>query len=205
MKSSSPSPCVDLLCFFFLFLFSIDSDDQAQAWNHNNPRALQVVPQSCLIVLAFRLPLLDGTTDLGVFSAQFNSVASLSHWRSHSVGDLRPQFLSAGLCGDVLSFRHSLTRTELTRMNLMPRAVRSQYAPNQEVLKAEVKALCQKPGQSMRGFPRELREIARNAYVVEVVCNETLSTTLIAAMSNPLYRFIGRVSAKRSPQMLRLD
>ena len=59
---------------------------------------------------------LDGTTDFEQFVTQFNSVASLSDWENQPSGDLRPQFFSARLSGDALSFYRSLTLPQQTHM-----------------------------------------------------------------------------------------
>ena len=101
--------------------------------------------------MSFAAPF-DGTTDFEDFVTQFNSVASLSDWENHPSGDLRPQFFSARLSGDALSFYRSLTRTQQTNIHRLFHAFRAQYAPNQDVLKAKVKALRQQPGQTIPAF-----------------------------------------------------
>ena len=70
-------------------------------------------------------------------------------------------------------------------MNRLLHAFRTQYAPIQNVFKAEVKALRQQPGQTIRSFFRELRGWARKAYLVEVVRNEILITIFFAVLFNP--------------------
>ena len=130
----------------------------------------------------------DGTTDFEDFVTQSTSVASLSDWGNHLSGDLRPQFFSARLSGDALSFYRSLTRAQQTNIHRLFHAFRAQYAPNQYVLKAKVKALRQQPGQTIPAFFRELRDLARNAYPVEAVRNEILLTPFIAGLSNPTVR-----------------
>ena len=116
----------------------------------------------------------DGTTDLEDFVTQFNSVAPLSDWENHPSNDLRPQFFSARLSGDSLSFGRSLTRAQQTNIQRLFHAFRAQFSPNQDVLKAKVKALCQQPGQTIPAFFRELRDLARIVCPVEAVCNEIL-------------------------------
>ena len=102
---------------------------------------------------------------------------------------MRPQFFSARLSGDALSFYRSLTRAQQTNIHRLFHAFRAQYAPNQDVLKAKVEALRQQPGQTIPAFFRELRDLARNAYPVEAVRNEILLTTFIAGLSNPTVRW----------------
>ena len=94
----------------------------------------------------------DGTTRFEDFITQFNSVASLSDWVNHSSGDLRPQLLSARLSGDALSFYRSLTRAQQTNIHGFFYVFRTQYAPNQDVLKAKVKTLRHQPGQTIPAF-----------------------------------------------------
>ena len=132
---------------------------------------------------------IDGTFDFEYFVTQFNSIASLSDWEKHPSGDLRPQFLSARLSADALSFYRLLTRPQQTHMHHLLHAFRTQYAPNQVVLKAKVKALRQQPGQTIPTFFRDLRDLARNAYPVEAVRNEILLTTFIAGLSNLTVRW----------------
>ena len=167
----------------------MDPDDQApnvasQQSSSMSSGATVMPNYSCLLPAPF-----DGTTDFEDFVTQFNSVASLSDWENHPSGDLRPQFFSARLSGDALSFYRSLTRAQQTNMNRLLHAFRAQYAPNQDVLKAKVKALRQQPGQTIPAFFRELRDLARNAYPVEAVRNEILLTTFIAGLSNPTVRW----------------
>ena len=100
-------------------------------------------------------------------------------------GDLRQQSFSARISGDALIFYRSLTRAQQTNIHRPFHAFRTQYAPNQDVLKAKVKALRQQPGQTIPAFFRELRDLARNAYPVEAVRNEILLTTFVAGLSNP--------------------
>ena len=102
---------------------------------------------------------------------------------------MRPQFFSARLSGDDLSFYRSLTRAQQTNIHRLFHAFRAQYAPNQDVLKAKVKALRQQPGQTIPAFFRELRDLARNAYPLEAFRNEILLTNFIAGLSNPTVRW----------------
>ena len=147
---------------------------------------------SCLLPAPF-----DGTTDFEDFVTQFNSVASLSDWENHPSGDLRPQFFSARLSGDALSFYRSLTRAQQTNLNRAQQtnlnrlfhAFRNQYATNRDVLKAKAKALRQQPGQTIPAFYRELQDLARNSYPIEAIRNEILLTTFIAGLSNPTVRW----------------
>ena len=167
----------------------MDPDDQApnvaSQQSSSMSSAATVMPNySCLLPAPF-----DGTSDFEDFVTQFNSVASLSDWENHPSGDLRPQFFSARLSGDALSFYRSLTRAQQTNIHRLFQAFRAQYAPNQDVLKAKVKALRQQPGQTIPAFFRELRDLARNAYPVEAVRNEILLTTFIAGLSNPTVRW----------------
>ena len=74
-------------------------------------------------------------------------------------------------------------------MNRLIHAFRTQYAPNQDVFKAKVKALRQQAVQTIPAFFRELRDLTRNAYPVEAVRNEILLTTFIAGVSNPTVRW----------------
>ena len=88
----------------------------------------------------------DGTTDFEDFVTQFNCAASLSDWENHPSGDLRPQFLSARLSGDALSFYRSLTRAQQTNIHSLFHAFRAEYASSHDVLTAKVEALRQQPG-----------------------------------------------------------
>ena len=101
---------------------------------------------------------------------------------------MHPQFFSARLNGDSLSFYLSLTRAQQTNIHRLFHAFRTQYAPNQNVLKAKVKALRQQPGQTILSFFRDLRDLAGIAYPVEVVGNEIILTTFLAVFSNPTVR-----------------
>ena len=130
----------------------MDPDDQtpnvASQQSSSMSSGATVMPNySCLLHAPF-----DGTTDFEDFVTLFNSVASLSDWENHPSGDLRPQFFSAHLSGDALSFYRSLTRAQRTNMRRLFHAFRAQYAPNQDVLKAKVKALRQQPGQTIPAF-----------------------------------------------------
>ena len=134
----------------------MDPDDQAPnvaSQQSSGPSSgATVMPNySCLLPAPF-----DGTTDFQDFVTQFNSVASLSDWENHPSGDLRPQFFSARLSGDALSFYRPLTRAQQTNMNRL-HAFRTQYAPSQDVLEAKVKALRQQPGQTIPVFFRVAR------------------------------------------------
>ena len=167
----------------------MDPDDQARNAASQQSSSMfsgaTVMPiYSCLLPAPF-----DGTTDFEDFVTQFNSVASLSVWETHPLGDLRPQFFSARLSGEALSFYSSLTRAQQTNMHHLLHAFRTQYAPNQDVLEAKVEALRQQLGQIIPAFFWELRVLARNAYPVEVVRNEILLTTFIAGLSNPTVRW----------------
>ena len=102
---------------------------------------------SCLLPAPF-----DGTTDFGDFVTQFTSVVFLSDWKNHPSGDMRPQFFPARLSGDSLSFYRSLTGAQQTNIHRLFHAFRTQYAPNQDVLKGKVKALRQQPGQTIPVF-----------------------------------------------------
>ena len=82
----------------------------------------------------------------------FKSVASLSDWENYPLGDMHPQHFSAPLSGDTLSFYRSLTRPQQTNMTRLLCAFRTQYAPNQDVLKAKVRALRQQRGQTIPPF-----------------------------------------------------
>ena len=139
---------------------------------------------ACLLPAPF-----DGATDFEDFVTQFTSVVSRSDWENHPSGELRPQFFSTRLSGDALSVYRFLTRPQQTNMNSLFHAFRTQYAPNQDVLKAKVKALRQQPGQTIPGFFPELRDLARNAYPVEAVRNEILLATFIAGLSNSTVRW----------------
>ena len=163
----------------------MDPDDQApnvasQQSSSMSPGATVIRNYSCPLPAPF-----DGTTDFDDFVTQFNSVASLSDWGNHPTGYLRPQFFSARLSGAALSFYRSLTGARQTNIHHLFHAFRSQYAPNQYVLKAKVKALRQQPGQTIAAFFRELRDLARNNYPVEAVRNEILLTNFMAGLSNP--------------------
>ena len=72
--------------------------------------------------------------------------------KNHPSGDLRLQFFSARLSGDALNFYLSLTRPHQTNMNRLLRAFRTQFAPNQDVLKAKVEDLRQPPAQTVPAF-----------------------------------------------------
>ena len=74
-------------------------------------------------------------------------------------------------------------------MNRLLHAFRTQYDPNQDVLKAKDKALRQKPGQTITALFRELRDLACNAYPVEAVRNEIFPTTFIAGLSNTIVQW----------------
>ena len=74
-------------------------------------------------------------------------------------------------------------------MNRLLHSFRTQYAPNQDVLKAKLKALHQQPGQTIPAFLRELRGLARNAYPFETVRKEILLTIFIAGLSNSTVRW----------------
>ena len=115
------------------------------------------MPQSCLITLVF-CPPVDGATDFEDFVTQFTFDASLSDWEKQPSGDLRPQFFSARLNGDALSFYRSLTRAQQTNMNRLLHAFRFQYAPYEDVLEAKVRTLRQQPGQTIPAF---LSRVAR--------------------------------------------
>ena len=104
---------------------------------------------SCLLPAPF-----DGTTDFEDFVTHFNSIASLSVGASHPLSDLHPQFFSARLSGEALSFYRSLSRAQQTNMHHLLHAFRTQYAPNQDVLKAKVEALRQQLGQTIPAFFR---------------------------------------------------
>ena len=139
---------------------------------------------SCLLPAPF-----DGTTDFEVFATQFNSVASLYDSENHPSGDLRPQFFSALPSGDALNFSRFPTRDEQANMNRLRHAFWTQYAPNQDDLKAKDKALRQQPGQSIRAFFRDLWDSAPIAYLVEAARNEILLTIFIPYLSNPTVRW----------------
>ena len=139
---------------------------------------------SCLLPAPF-----DGTTDFEDFVTQFNSIASLSDFENQPLGDLRPQFFSARLSGDALSFYRSPTRAQQTNIHRLFHAFRAQYAPNQDVLKAKVKAVRQQPGQTIPAFFQDLRDLARNAYPVGAVRKKFLLTTFNAGLSNPTVRW----------------
>ena len=97
-------------------------------------------------------------------------------------------FFSARLSGDALILYRSLTRPQQTHMHRLLHAFRTQYAPNQDVLKAKVKALRQQR-QTIPSFFRDLRDLARNAYPVEAVRNEILLITFIACLSKLTFRW----------------
>ena len=101
----------------------------------------------CLLPAPF-----DGYTVLEDFVTQFNSVASFSDWENHLLGDLSPQFFSAYLSGNALSFYRSLTPAQQTNMNRPLHTFRVQYALEQDVIKAKVKALREQPGQTIPAF-----------------------------------------------------
>ena len=156
----------------------MDLDDQApnvasQQSSCMSSGATIMPDYSCLLTAPF-----DGTTNFDDFVTQFTSVASLSDWGNHPSDDLRPQFFLPA-SGDALSFYRSLTPAQQTNIH---RLFRTQYAPNQDVLKAKAKDLCQQPGQTIFAFLRELRYLARRAYPVEAVRNEILLTTFIAGL-----------------------
>ena len=160
-------------------------DDQApnvasQQSSSMSSRATVKPNYSCFLLVPFK-----GTTDFENFATQFNSIDSLSDWEQQPSGDLRTQFFSARLSGDALSFYRLLTRPQQTNMNRLLHAFRTQYAPNQDVLKSKVKDLHQQPKQTIPAFFRELRQLARNAYLDEAVRNEVLLTTFFAGLSNP--------------------
>ena len=102
---------------------------------------------SCLLPAPF-----NGTTEFEDFVTQLNSVVSLSDWAKQPSDDLRPQFFSARLSGNALRFYRCLTPTQQTNMNQYLHASRTQYAPNQDVVKAKVKALRHQPGQPITAF-----------------------------------------------------
>ena len=102
---------------------------------------------------------------------------------------MRPQFFSTRLSGDALSFYRSLTRAQQTNIHLLFHAFRAQYAPNQDVLKAKVKALRQQPGQTIPAFFSRVARFSRNGYLVEALRNEIFLTTFIAGLSNPTVRW----------------
>ena len=167
----------------------MDPDDQApnvasQQSSSMSSGATVMPNYSCLLPAPF-----DVTTDFEDFVTQFNSVAPLSDWENHPSGDFRPQFFSTRLSGDALSFYRSLTRAQHTNIHRLFHAFRAQYAPNQDVLKAKVKALRQQPGQTIPAFFRELGDLTHNAYPVEAVRNEILLSTFIAGLCSPTVRW----------------
>ena len=109
-------------------------------------------------IYSCRLP---AQSDFEDFVTQFNSDASLSGWENHPSGDLRPQFFSARLSGDGFSFYRSLTQAQQTNIHRLFHAFRTQYAPNQDVLKAKVKALHQQQRLTSRAFSRIARFIPK--------------------------------------------
>ena len=138
---------------------------------------------SCLLPIPF-----DGTTDFEDFVTQFNSAASVSDWENHPSGNLRSQFLSARFSGVALSFYRSLTRPKQNNMSRLLHAFRTQYPPNQDVLKAKVEALRRQPGQTNRAFFQELKNLARNSHLVAAVRCEILLTTFIDSLAVPTFR-----------------
>ena len=87
----------------------MDPDDQAANLASQQSSSMSsgatVMPNySCLLPAPFY-----GTTDFEDCVTHFNSVASLSDWENHPLGELRPQFFSARLNGDALNFHGSLT------------------------------------------------------------------------------------------------
>ena len=121
---------------------------------------------SCLLPPSF-----TGLTDVEDFLTQFDAVASLSNWAA-STPDPRPHFFSARLTGDALTFYRSLTDAQKLDYTELTRLFRRQYKPNEDVLKAQVKAIRQQPGQDVSTFYRTLRDLAGKAYQVEAVRNE---------------------------------
>ena len=132
---------------YFLWIPSI----KPQTWHRkssNMSSGATVMPNySCLLPA-----LLDGTTDFEDFVTQFNSVASLSDWENHPSGNWRPQFSSARLSGDALSFYRSRNRVQQTNIHRYFHAFQTQCAPNQDVLKAKVEAPRQQPVQTIPAF-----------------------------------------------------
>ena len=99
------------------------------------------------------------------------------------------QVFFARLSGDVLSLYRSPARPQQCNMNRLLHAFRTQYAPNQDVLKVKVETLRQKPGQTIPAFFREVQGVARNAHPIKTVPNQILLTTFVAAFSNPTVRW----------------
>ena len=150
--TSNACPCVELpidslSSFRFLGIPTI----KAQVWPRNNLSICLLVPQSYLITPVYCQPLLMA---LLISKTLLPSSLPLffSDWDNHPSGDFCPQFFSARLSGDALSFYGSLIRTGQTNMNLLPLLFWTRYAPNQDVHKAKVKGLRQQPGQTICAF-----------------------------------------------------
>ena len=145
-KSSIVCPCVErLFDFLFVLLFFSDPDDHApnvasQQSSSMSSGATVMPTYFCFLPTPF-----DGTTDFEDFVTHFNSVAALAAWENFPSDDLRPQLFSAHLSRDTLSFFCSLTWSQQTNLNRLLHAFRHQYAPNQDVLRAEVKTVRQQP------------------------------------------------------------
>ena len=86
-----------------------------------------------------------------------------------------PAFFSARLTGDALIFYRSLTTAQKSDYNELKRLFRQQYKPYADVLKAQVKSLCQLPGQDVSVFNRTLRDLAGKAHTDDAVRLPTIT------------------------------
>ena len=141
-------------------------------------------------------PSFTGLTDVEDFLTQFEAVSTLSNWVVLTP-DPRPHFFSARLTGDALTFYRSLTTAQKSDHHELNRLFRQQHRPNDDVLKAQVKSLCQLPGQDVSAFYRTLRDFTGKAYTDDAVRNELLLTTFIEGLANSVVRWEIR-KAKRT-------
>ena len=138
---------------------------------------------SCLLPPSF-----TGLTDVENFLTQFEAVSTLSNWVALNP-DPRPQFFSARLTGDALTFYRSLTTAQKGDYDELKRLFRQQYKPNADVLKAQVKSLRQPPGLDVSAFYRTLRDLAVKAHIDDAVRSELLLTTFIEGLANSVFRW----------------
>ena len=138
---------------------------------------------SCLLPQSF-----TGLADVEDFLTQFEAVSTLSNWVALTP-DPHPDFFSARLTGDALTFYRSLTTAQKGDYVELKRLFRQQYKPNAHVLKAQVKSLRQLPGQDVSAFYRTLRDFAGKAYTNDAVRNVLLLPTFIERLANSVVRW----------------
>ena len=138
---------------------------------------------SCLLPPSF-----TGLPDVEDFLTQFEAISTLSNWVALTP-DPRPQLFSAPHTGEDLTFYRSLSTAQKGDYDELKRLFRQQYKPNADVLKAQVKSLCQLPGQDVSAFYRTLRDLAGGAYTDDAVRNDLRSTTFIEGLANSVVRW----------------